>query len=290
MHSPRTSGSCTGSSPAGLEFGHRVMYEALRFASMLGATRGLGRDEALDVDRPDKGASEDPRLAAATPASSRSSDHVRGRSAEIYCGTVPGNGREGAAHAQGPSGGAVRELHGMIAARTAFRDESKETVGWLTIARLPSARTPVRRRGLRASRAHGGWRLSVRNRHWSPRMLPSWSSHRPSCSASTMRLAGGSDSTAPVRRADPDPGRPLGYGPIGYADIEIHPTELDADTEYRHMLRDIEDVATDALLHGFAPRPSLWCPTRPRGPTCSTSSSLCSTRSLCRVSSKTRWR
>jgi 5-methylcytosine-specific restriction protein B len=36
-------------SPAGLEFGHRVMYEALRFASMLGAARGLGRDEVLDV-------------------------------------------------------------------------------------------------------------------------------------------------------------------------------------------------------------------------------------------------
>ena len=35
--------------PAGLEFGHRVMYEALRFASMLGAARGLGRDQALDV-------------------------------------------------------------------------------------------------------------------------------------------------------------------------------------------------------------------------------------------------
>ena len=37
-------------------------------------------------------------------------------------------------------------------------------------------------------------------------------------------------------------------------------------------------------------RPSLWCPTRPRGPTCCTNSSLCSTRSLCRVRSKTRWR
>jgi MoxR-like ATPase len=36
-------------SPAGLEFGHRVMYEAMRFASMLGAARGLGRDEVLDV-------------------------------------------------------------------------------------------------------------------------------------------------------------------------------------------------------------------------------------------------
>jgi MoxR-like ATPase len=35
--------------PAGLEFGHRVMYEALRFASLLGAASGLARDEALDV-------------------------------------------------------------------------------------------------------------------------------------------------------------------------------------------------------------------------------------------------
>jgi 5-methylcytosine-specific restriction protein B len=35
--------------PAGLEFGHRVMYEALRFASLLGAASGSGRDEALDV-------------------------------------------------------------------------------------------------------------------------------------------------------------------------------------------------------------------------------------------------
>jgi 5-methylcytosine-specific restriction protein B len=36
-------------SPAGLEFGHRVMYEALRFASMLGGSRGLARDEVLDA-------------------------------------------------------------------------------------------------------------------------------------------------------------------------------------------------------------------------------------------------
>jgi MoxR-like ATPase len=35
--------------PAGLEFGHRVMYEALRFASMLGAALDLTRDEALDA-------------------------------------------------------------------------------------------------------------------------------------------------------------------------------------------------------------------------------------------------
>jgi 5-methylcytosine-specific restriction protein B len=35
--------------PAGLEFGHRVLYEGLRFASILSAARGFGRDDALDA-------------------------------------------------------------------------------------------------------------------------------------------------------------------------------------------------------------------------------------------------
>lgn len=35
--------------PAGLEFGHRIMYEALRFAAFLSAARGLARDDALDA-------------------------------------------------------------------------------------------------------------------------------------------------------------------------------------------------------------------------------------------------
>jgi 5-methylcytosine-specific restriction protein B len=36
-------------SPAGLEFGHRVMYEALRFAAILGVALGFGGDDALDA-------------------------------------------------------------------------------------------------------------------------------------------------------------------------------------------------------------------------------------------------
>jgi 5-methylcytosine-specific restriction enzyme B len=34
--------------PAGLDFGHRVVFEALRFAALLHATTGAGRDHALD--------------------------------------------------------------------------------------------------------------------------------------------------------------------------------------------------------------------------------------------------
>jgi MoxR-like ATPase len=35
-------------SPAGLDFGHRVVFEALRFAALLHTTAGVGRDHALD--------------------------------------------------------------------------------------------------------------------------------------------------------------------------------------------------------------------------------------------------
>jgi 5-methylcytosine-specific restriction protein B len=35
-------------SPAGLDFGHRVVFEALRFAALLHATTGAGRDHVLD--------------------------------------------------------------------------------------------------------------------------------------------------------------------------------------------------------------------------------------------------
>jgi 5-methylcytosine-specific restriction enzyme B len=34
--------------PAGLDFGHRVVFEALRFAALLHATMGADRDQALD--------------------------------------------------------------------------------------------------------------------------------------------------------------------------------------------------------------------------------------------------
>jgi hypothetical protein len=39
----------------------------------------------------------------------------------------------------------------------------------------------------------------------------------------------------------------------GWAEVEVRPAKLEAETEYRRMLRDIEDVATEALLQGFAP-------------------------------------
>lgn len=39
----------------------------------------------------------------------------------------------------------------------------------------------------------------------------------------------------------------------GWAEIDVRPSKLEAETEYRHMLRDIEDVATEAVLQGFAP-------------------------------------
>jgi predicted component of viral defense system (DUF524 family) len=45
----------------------------------------------------------------------------------------------------------------------------------------------------------------------------------------------------------------LPTGQRAHADIEVRPTKLETDTEYRDMLRDIESVATDALLQGFAP-------------------------------------
>jgi Domain of unknown function (DUF2357) len=39
----------------------------------------------------------------------------------------------------------------------------------------------------------------------------------------------------------------------GWAELEVRPTKLRYELEYRQMLEDITDVATEALLQGFAP-------------------------------------
>lgn len=39
----------------------------------------------------------------------------------------------------------------------------------------------------------------------------------------------------------------------GWAEFDVRPTKLSAETQYRRMLEDITDVATEALLQGFAP-------------------------------------
>ena len=42
-------------------------------------------------------------------------------------------------------------------------------------------------------------------------------------------------------------------GREGWAELDVRPTKLSAEVEYRQMLEDITDVATEALLQGFAP-------------------------------------
>lgn len=44
-----------------------------------------------------------------------------------------------------------------------------------------------------------------------------------------------------------------GGGREGRAVLSVEPRKLEAETEYRRMLDDIADVATEAILHGFAP-------------------------------------
>jgi predicted component of viral defense system (DUF524 family) len=44
-----------------------------------------------------------------------------------------------------------------------------------------------------------------------------------------------------------------GANRIGWTEIDVRPTKLDAETEYREMLEDVADIATDAVLQGFAP-------------------------------------
>jgi predicted component of viral defense system (DUF524 family) len=42
-------------------------------------------------------------------------------------------------------------------------------------------------------------------------------------------------------------------GRSGWAELDVRPAKLTAEVEYRQMLEDITDVATEALLQGFAP-------------------------------------
>lgn len=45
----------------------------------------------------------------------------------------------------------------------------------------------------------------------------------------------------------------LGDGRVGHAVLDVRASKLEHETEYRQMLRDIADLAVDALLQGFAP-------------------------------------
>ena len=39
----------------------------------------------------------------------------------------------------------------------------------------------------------------------------------------------------------------------GVVTLSVQPRKLDEDSEYRQMLDDIAEIATEAILHGFAP-------------------------------------
>jgi predicted component of viral defense system (DUF524 family) len=47
--------------------------------------------------------------------------------------------------------------------------------------------------------------------------------------------------------------RDVGSGRSGWAELDVRPAKLTAEVEYRQMLEDITDVATEAVLQGFAP-------------------------------------
>jgi predicted component of viral defense system (DUF524 family) len=142
----------------------------------------------------------------------------------------------------------------MIAARTALRDESNQPIGWLTIARLPSRRDPL------SEHPDSGHPVLVEDGDYRFEIDMEPADAAVAVEPST-ELFSFDDETR--RRGRIRPRQFVGRIRVrvdhattsrsGHADIEIRPTKLDAETEYRHMLRDIEDVATEALLHGFAP-------------------------------------
>jgi predicted component of viral defense system (DUF524 family) len=142
----------------------------------------------------------------------------------------------------------------MSVARTALRDESNQAIGWLTIARLPGRSDPLSEHpdSGRPVLAEGGdyhFEIDVEPAEGAVAVEPStelFSFDDTTCRRGRIRprqFVG----RIRVRVDDPSTGQ------SGYADIEVRPTKLEAEAEYRHMLRDIEDVATEALLHGFAP-------------------------------------
>jgi predicted component of viral defense system (DUF524 family) len=142
----------------------------------------------------------------------------------------------------------------MIAARTALRDESNQPIGWLTIARLPSRRDPL------SAHSDSGHPVLVEDGDYRFEIDMEPADAAVAVEPST-ELFSFDDETR--RRGRIRPRQFVGRirirvdhsstGRSGHADIEIRPIKLDAETEYRQMLRDIEDVATEALLHGFAP-------------------------------------
>ena len=203
-------------SPAGLEFGHRVMYEALRLASMLGASRGLGRDEVLDAIALTKVL---PKIHGSRqrlqPVLETLITFAEG-SPETPEPRLPATVTKARRMLKVPSRGAIRELYGVTrrAHRTPRRGESN---GWVVddLHTALATRRAVRTRRLGTPRACGGWRLSVRDRYGSPPAPPSRSSRRPNCSASTMRvIAEVGDPTAAVCGQDSRSGRPRNDGPV----------------------------------------------------------------------------
>jgi predicted component of viral defense system (DUF524 family) len=142
----------------------------------------------------------------------------------------------------------------MTSARTALLDQSNKPIGWLTIARLPSRSDPLSEHPVsgRPVLAEGcDYRFEIDMGPVADALVVEPSTELFSFDDLTCRRG----RVRPrqfvgriVIRVDHPPS-----GRWGRADIEVRPTKLDAETEYRHMLRDIEDVATEALLHGFAP-------------------------------------
>lgn len=142
----------------------------------------------------------------------------------------------------------------MIAARTALRDESHQPIGWLTIARLPARADDLSHHpdsGRPVLVEDGDYRFEIEIDPAEGAVAVEPSSELFSFDDETHRRG----RIRPrqfvgrirIRVDHPQTGR------SGCADIEVRPTKLDAETEYRRMLGDIEEVATEALLHGFAP-------------------------------------
>ena len=67
---------------------------------------------------------------------------------------------------------------------------------------------------------------------------------------------------------DASSGRP------GWVELDVRPVKLSAEVEYRQMLEDITDVATEALLQGFAPASLALTTTQRLARICCISSSL----------------
>ena len=256
---------------SGHEFGFRVMAESLRFAAIYYGTGRDDKNEVLDLIAMQK-------LLPRLHGSRRQLEPVlrsygvgwlgrghggSGRSRDVSAVTT--NRRKAAADVRVASSEPVRQLHGVeldvaVMTNLTLRTDKGACVGTMSIAALPTSGAAVPR-----DRSDD----PMRSRHEPPIQLREASSYRykleiPGVAA--VRLE-------PSELFDPDDSSGLtgrlktqqnvgdvaitvlgaDGAELGSAPVLVRAAKLEHEHEYQRMLRDIADVAAEAVLQGFAP-------------------------------------